>query len=270
MDGDDFGAMNMHAGRGRLVTTADRDSAPPVAIVSRAFVTQYLHDEEPIGRRIRRGTASNPWLTIVGVVPDVMDRGVGVEVGPTVYVPYQQNSGNSFVLVVETDQPSSVERSIRTAVAAVDGDRALDRFAPLTRLLSESVGQERFETVVIGTLAALAMLLAATGIVGVTMFLVAERSREIAVRLALGGDTTRVLRLVVVDDARWIAAACGGGLRLVQLLSRITQKYAPQVTTPSVAQQVTIATGLIAIGVVAAAVPALRIRRTALTDVLRA
>jgi hypothetical protein len=271
VDGDYFGVMRLQPQRGRLFTTADRDSAPPVVIVSRSFVKQYLHDADPIGKRIRRGVPTNPWLTIVGVVPDVMDRGVGVDVGPTVYVPYQQNSGDSFVLVLETDRPAgSVERAIRAAVASIDGDRALDRFAALTELLAESVGQERFEAVVIGTLAVLATLLAATGIFGVTVFLVTERTREMAVRLALGGSVPRVVRFVVLDDARWIAAACLAGLLLTQALTKVAQRYAPQLTLPGTGLQIGIAIGLAVIGVIAASVPALRVRRISLTEVLRA
>jgi putative ABC transport system permease protein len=271
VDGDYFAVMNLRAQRGRLFTTADRDSAPTVVIVSRAFVKQYLHDAEPIGKRIRRGVPTNPWLTIVGVVPDVMDRGVGVEVGPTLYVPYQQSSGDSFVLVLESDQPAAkVERSIRAAVASIDRDRVLDRFTALAQLLSESVGQERFEAVVTGTLAALATLLAATGIFGVTVFLVTERTREMAVRLALGATVGRVVRVVVFDDARWIAAACLAGLLITLALSKLAEHYAPQVTPPSVALQCMIAMGLVITGTVASALPALRVRRISLTEVLRA
>jgi len=158
---------------------------------------------------------------------------------------------------------------MRDALNSVDPQRAIDNIVSLSTLLSNSVGQERFQATIIGALAALAFILAGTGIFGVTAFLVAERAREIAIRLALGADVSRVVRDVVLDGARWIAGACVVGLVVAQAMSSIARRYLPQLD--SIAGTIYLGTGvlLLALGVIASGIPAWRVTRISPANVLR-
>ncbi len=270
IDGTYFETLGIRVLSGRAFVAADRDSAPPVAIVSQSFARQYFGSNDVLGKRVRSGATTNPWLTIVGVVQDVMDRGVGIVIGPMIYVPYRQRSSDSFAIVLRTSLGTgAVERAMRDALNSVDPQRAIDNIVSLSTLLSNSVGQERFQATIIGALAALAFILAGTGIFGVTAFLVAERAREIAIRLALGADVSRVVRDVVLDGARWIAGACVVGLIVAQAMSSIARRYLPQLD--SIASTIYLGTGvlLLALGVIASGIPAWRVTRISPANVLR-
>ena len=270
IDGRYFETLGIPILSGRAFVAADRDSAPPVAIVSRSFARQYFGASDVLGKRIRSGAVTNPWLTIVGVAQDVMDRGVGIEIGPMLYVPYRQRSSEEFAIVLRTSlSTAAVERAIRDALHSIDPERALDNIVPLSTLLSNSVGQERFQATIIGALAALALILAGTGIFGVTSFLVAERAREIAIRLALGADVSRVVRDVVLDGARWTAGACAVGLIVAQAMTSIARKYLPALNTTAGVTYVGTGCLLLALGVIASGIPAWRVTRISPANVLR-
>src|SRR5699024_9248866 len=104
--------------RGRVIESIDRDSMPPVAVVNQSFVKKYYPSGEAIGHRIRRvGSATLPWLEIVGVVPDVMDAGVGVALGPSIYLSMVQSNTSALSLVYRTPltQPAA-EKAVRQAL----------------------------------------------------------------------------------------------------------------------------------------------------------
>ncbi len=268
--GSYFSVLSIPISRGRDFTTADRDSTLPVAVVNRAFVKQYFGGGDALGKRIKRGAPTNPWLTIVGIVPDIMDRGVGVVVGPTVYVPFRQSAAPEFSFVLSTTMgTAAAERALRAAIASVDADRAIESVKSLPQLLDESVGEDRFKTVIIAALAALALVLASTGIYGVTSFLVAERTREIAIRMALGARAATVLRQLVVDGGRWIVSAAAVGLVAARLLGGAVARYVPQLTEAAVGTYATTAVLLTAVGIAATAIPTWRASRVSPAQVLR-
>jgi predicted permease len=265
-----FDALGIPMLRGRDFTPADGDSTLQVGIVNRSFVKQYLNGGEAIGTRVRRGAPTNPWITIVGVVPDVMDRGVGVDVGPMLYVAFRQSSSPELSFVASTTMNvATFERTLREAIAAADASLALESVKPLPQLLSDSMNQNRFKTLIIGLLATLALILASTGIYGVTAFLVGERTREIAIRLALGARMSRVIRQLVTDGARWIVAAAIVGLVIARALARVARGYVPELSDAAALTYAGTAALLVVIGVIATLIPAWRASRLSPSEVLR-
>jgi predicted permease len=268
IDGDYFAALRIPLLEGRGFTAADRDSAPPVAIVNRAFVRQYLGDRSPLGVRIRRG--SNPWTTIVGVVPDVRDGGMSEEAGATVYLRYAQSASAGVSFVIETTlRPREGERALRAAIGATDPGQPFDRVAPLSALMSESVGEERFKMLLLVVLAGLATLVACVGIYGVTAYLVQQRTREVAIRLALGAGRAAIVRRFLVDTARWVVGAATAGIILAWTASGSLGARFPEAAHAGPAVYAVVGLVLVAVGALASTIPTIRASRIPPAEVLR-
>jgi putative ABC transport system permease protein len=268
VDSDFFTVMGLPLLRGRAFAATDRDSMPPVAIVSQAFARQYIGGAEPLGARIKRGT--NPSATVVGVVPDVMDSGVGVIVGPTLYLPYAQNASGDVAFVVRSDlPPAAIDRAMREALKAIDPLQPLDDVVPLTRRLTESLGESRFKTLLLSMLSLLAVVIASVGIYGVTAYLVAERTKEVAVRIALGAEPATIVRSFTIDSGRWVAMGATVGLALAYVLTRLLAARVPEIAAAGPVTYFVTALLLIGVGAIATVVPTIRASRMAPARVLR-
>lgn len=194
-----FSALHVPIVEGRAIDTRDRIGAPMVAVVSAAFAKARWFGTSPIGHRVRRVGATAPWLTIVGVAADVMDVGLGVQPGPTLYVPYQQQNtitARVTLLVRGTAESSSLAPMVQRAVWAEDPLQPVDAIAPLEDVLAGSTGARRFQTLVLGAFALVGLTLALVGVYGVSASAVKARAREVGVRLALGASAP-----VIVADA---------------------------------------------------------------------
>ncbi len=187
---DYFKAMQIKTLQGRAFTQDDVADRPPVAVVSRRFAQGLLEGTDPVGQILLRNNP--PPLTIVGVVDDVFDVSVTQQPEPTLYLPWAQNnnSGVPVAFVIRTAvEPASLLPSVREALRGIDASLPLRRAQPLEVFVRESTAPERFRTMVLGIIAALGLVLAAVGISGVTYRGVVNRTREFAVRLALGFGT---------------------------------------------------------------------------------
>jgi putative ABC transport system permease protein len=155
----------------------------------------------PLRQRLRRTSPNAPWLTVVGVVDDVMDSGLGLPLGPTLYVPYlQQNTNTARVTLVVRVQgnPESHIASVRDAIWSVDPLQPIDQPQSITGVLNASIAQPRFRTFVLSAFGACGLVLACGGAYGIATFAAVRRRREIGIRVALGADPSSVVRLVVV------------------------------------------------------------------------
>lgn len=182
-----------------------------MAVVSKSFADRMWPGRSALGQRLRRTSPNAPWLTIVGVVDEVMDSGLGLPLGPTLYVPYlQQNTNTARVTLVVRVQgnPESHITSIREAIWSVDPLQPIDQPQSVTGVLNASIAQPRFRTVVLTAFGACGLVLACVGAYGVAAFAAVRRRREIGIRVALGADPSSVVRLVVQDAM--IPAAIGG------------------------------------------------------------
>jgi len=269
---DYFKVMRIEILSGRAFIDADVADRPAVAIVSRQFAERLLAPGDPIGQVLLRPAANSPPITVVGVVDDVLDVSVTATAEPTLYLPWAQNNNSNtpvaFVIRTAGD-PGSIAPAVREVIRGIDAALPLRRVQPLEVFVRDSTAPERFRTMLLSIIAALGLALAAIGISGVTYRAVVDRTREFAVRLALGSQPRAVVRLVLTESARDLAlgaiAGLAGGTALCAILARSMEHIGPvDVLTMA------IAIGAIAIvGITAAYVPTLRVLRVHPAEVLR-
>lgn len=199
--------------RGRGFTTADSTNSPLVVIVNESMARMYWDGEDPVGKRLR---FERPQLrTIVGVVGDVRHQGLDREIRAEMYVPFTQipNTERQPTLVVRTSLGSAtVAPALRSALSAIDRDLPLDQIETMEQWVSASVGQPRFQTILLSAFSVLALVIASVGIYGVMNYLVSQRTREFGIRVAIGATQGDVLRLVLQEAAVLIVSGLGLGL----------------------------------------------------------
>jgi putative ABC transport system permease protein len=207
-----FGVLRIPVARGRGLRDADRETAPLVLVVNAAMANRYWPNQDPIGRRIRWVTEGRDrrWLTIVGVAGDVKSNGLDKLESPAVYAPYTQRvfpwvRRTSFVVRTH-GEPMQAVPAIRRALLAIDPNQPVYEISPLDQVVARSVSQARFRTLVLDLFAALALTLAAVGTYGTIGYWVAQRTRDLGVRMALGA-TPRTIALMVVGRSAALAAA---------------------------------------------------------------
>jgi predicted permease len=227
-----FHALGIPLRRGRLFTGADREGTPDVVVITQTTADRLWPGEDPIGRRIRWGGLDGGALTIVGVVGDVRDLDIAQEPRQILFLPYQQLPWPQMTLLIKTDGPQAgLAAAIRREIRAVDGDLPIPEVQPLRQSLSNAVATPRFRMFLFGIFAAVALVLATTGVYGVMMFAVAQRTREIGVRLALGARPWSVVGLVLrrglLLTLLGIALGWTGAFALTRFLASLLYGTAP-------------------------------------------
>jgi len=261
-----FGALRIAIVTGRAFTSADRLGAAPVVVVNRALAVKLLGatktGTEALGKRVSlNGTT---WRTVVGVVADVHYEGLATAVMPAVYTPVAQDPEPGQNLMVRTaGEPMAVVPAVRRIIAGIDPEVAPSYVASLNAAMAESLTTERFTTLLLGAFAAVAFVLAAVGIYGVVAYGVAQRRREMGVRIALGARGADVVRMVVGRSLRPVLVGVAIGLAVAVASARVLQGmlYGTSVHEPAVYAIVSVA--LIAVGAAAAWMPG---RRAASAD----
>ena len=257
---DYFRAIGTPLVRGRMFSARDHEKAPPVVLLNEAAVRKWFPNEDPIGRRVLSGGPRE----VVGVVGDVLQRNPGQPPAPQMFVPYAQRTGRTVRIIVRAQgDPVSLVPSVRGQIRALDANVPIADVLPLSDLLSRSVARPRFYTSLLTLFAAVALALSATGIFGVMSYTVAQQSKEIGIRMALGAASADVLRSVV---GRALMLAGGGiiiGLVAALFLGRIirSQLFGVTLYDPLTIAAVVLVLALSAL--VASLVPA---RRAATVD----
>jgi len=221
-------AMGIPILRGRAIDETDRAASTPVALVSQAFARRFWPNADPIGKRIGYPQAS-PWMTVVGVVPDMKLDSLRDTSAVAVLVPFAQRpiyaSPSMFMVVRSNADANVIERQLREAVTAIDRTVPVTSVRTMSGVLARSVERPRFTTSLVAGFALAALLLGATGIYGVMSYIVTQRAQEMGVRMALGATPRDIVRLVVGRGAALaiVGAAVGcivalGTTRLLQSL----------------------------------------------------
>ncbi|HEX7138579.1 MAG TPA: ABC transporter permease, partial [Vicinamibacterales bacterium] len=266
---DYFRTMRIRVLEGRTFTPRDDIDMPAVVIVSQSFARRYWEDQDPIGRRIRRGTR---WFTVVGVVGDVSDVDLLQPPEPTLYGSWAQTSNTNFPigLVIRTaGNPLDTASAVRTLVAAADPTLALDRIQPLDTFLADSLAPQRFRTTLMVGLAIVGLMLGAIGVAGVTARSIAERMPEFGIRLALGCRGAALWRGTVLEQLRIVAIGAAVGVVLSMAAGRLLGAVLPETDAIDSAVIVTAAGAVAAAALLAAAIPAARVLRVDPVAVLR-
>ena len=248
--------------RGRGLAESDRDTVNVVGVINATFARRAFPSENPIGKQVKIGGAgsNDPWITIVGVIPDYRHYRLPEPMGPglylplTAYTPYTE----TVAIRVTSGDPAALMPNVRSLLRELDADMPPYRIMTFEQAVGQSLWRQRFQGLVIAVFAVLALLLAAVGIYGVISYSVAQRTREFGVRVALGAQVRDIVGMVVRHGA--LLAAWGvvlgilGGALLTRFLEGLL--YATQPRDPAVFSFVALGLGVIAL--VAASVPAWR------------
>ena len=217
-----FEAMEIPLRRGRAFTPQDNDPDAPVVIINERMATYYWPEDDAIGKRFRRGTEDNPWMTIVGVVGDVRHRGFDQEVASTFYLPHAQNAYRYLTLALRTTgNPTQLGASIRQIVLELDPNQPLGTIQTMDEIIATSMWNKRFNTKLFTGLAIVALCLATIGVYGVINYSVSQRTHEIGIRMALGAQIGDVRALVVRQGLTLAAAGVLLGLPAAFGLTRL-------------------------------------------------
>jgi putative ABC transport system permease protein len=209
-----FGVTKQRLIVGRLLNANDdeRPAAAQVVVVNVALMRRDFHGQNPVGRRFYTGDTT--FATIVGVVTDVRNSGPINAPQPEMYWTYRQNlpSASSFSLMVRTQSadPTAVTAGLRAAVRGVDPTAAIADLRPMPDVIAATLGRPNFYLSLLGSFAVIALLLAMAGLYGVMSYAVAQRTREIGIRAALGSSRARLIRLIGSEGLRLV----GGGIVL--------------------------------------------------------
>jgi putative ABC transport system permease protein len=255
--------------RGRAFTVADTAESPWVVMINDSMAREYWPSENPIGQRIQ---LNEKWRTVIGVVGDVLHEGLDGAAKAELYVPVEQapNIESDPTIVVRTALDSGASAAeLREVVAAIDGTVPVDRIETMQQLVSGSVAQPRFRTIILVAFSLLALVMASIGIYGVMNYLVIQRTREFGIRLSLGATPTDVLRLVLRRAAVLIGAGTclglTGSVLLVRFIAKLLFGTAPLDPLTFAAVPILLA----AVALVASYIPARRATRIDPTVALR-
>jgi putative ABC transport system permease protein len=263
-----WSALRRPLAHGRGFTASEAAAGAPVAIVSRTLAERAWPGQDPVGRRINPG---GEWLTVVGVSPDVRLNALGEGPRPQLYTPFAREPRRAFTYLLRTAaDPASVAAAARTAVREVDPALPVADLMGMDQVVRESLWQQRLFGGLFASFAAIALLLAVTGVYGVISYSVTQRTHEFGVRMALGAGAGAVRRLVLRGGAGMAAAGVGIGLAGAFGVTRVMRSLLYGVSPSDPASYAAVALVLGGACVAACLVPALRAMRVDPVQALRA
>jgi putative ABC transport system permease protein len=250
--------------RGRDFAAQDDDLHTSVALINEAFVRRYFPDKEPLDQQvqIKNFQPFGRWFTVVGVIADSRERGLGEEVRPSVYISnYQSLFGGSALLIRTKADPLLIDANVRAAIRSLKSDAFIGRTSTLDALLSQSLAPQRFSVVLLTLFTALALTLAMVGVFGVISYMVARRTHEIGLRMALGAQRSDVVRLVVGHGLGLVLVGVAAGLAITLGTARLIDSLLYGVSASDPLTATSVAAALMLTALLACWFPARRAMR---------
>ena len=266
-----FETMNIPIVRGRGFTDDDRAGAPPVVVINETLAARLFGDEDPIGHQLHLG-ASSPVrrATIVGIVGDLRHQRPDLAPAAEVYINYLQGPPVSPLLAIRTaDDPAAMAPAIRAALRDVDPSLVPSNVRTMDDLRRSTIGDRVFLMALIALFGVLALVLSAVGVYGVLSLVVAERRREMGIRLALGASPGGLVALVLHQAAVLASLGVAGGVAIALLLSPLLSDQLFAVTAADPATIAAVAGTLLIVALTAALIPAMRVLRVDPVSTLR-
>ena len=259
---DYFKAMGIRFVQGRTFTPADNETSPPVAIVSEGFARRYWPTENALGKRVNAGVNKQGPSEIVGVVADVKQIALAEPPKPALYTPFPQTPWPFLAIVVRTPgDPAALTGSLRAIMQKLDPDQPLGDVKTVSEYVANSVATPRFTATLIGGFATLALLLAGFGLFSVMAYSVAQRRREIGIRMALGAQPADVRSLVVSQALRLGAVGLAVGLAGAIVAARVIAALLFGISPTDPLTFASVSAALLAVLVAAAYLPVRRATR---------
>jgi predicted permease len=256
---------------GRAFTEHDGEAKATPIIVNATLARRFWSGEDPLGKRIRFDDAADEWLTVVGVAGDSRNDGLDTEPQPVMYIPFQAFTIPFMNLVVRSaGGTAAIGSAVRAEVRRLDPELPVDKVRPLDQIVSESVAEPRFRTMLLGTFAITALMLAAIGVYGLISYSVAQRTREIGIRVALGARPAQVVGPIVREGMT--LAVMGIALGLVGSLAatRVIAAFLFGIEATDPLTFTSIALLLLAVALLASYIPSRRALRVDPLIALRA
>jgi putative ABC transport system permease protein len=252
--------------KGREFSEHDDKQAPGVIIVNQAFAQKFFPNEDPIGKRIRPGIATDEekpaMREIVGIVADVKNRNLSSEFRPGYFLPTAQIPFNEMTVVVKaTGDPHTLISAVQREVTAMDKELPVFNVKTMDEYLAASVATPRFNTTLLAIFAAVALVLTIVGLYGVMSYSVAQRTNEIGIRMALGAQTRDVLRMIVAQGFKMALIGLAIGLVGAFALMRVIASLLFGVTTRNPLTFIAVAALLAFVALLACYLPARRATR---------
>jgi putative ABC transport system permease protein len=224
VSGEYFRAMRIPLLAGRVFDRRDNKDAVQVAMVNDAFVRKYFPNENPIGQHLLLdGSEPAKDVEIIGVVASSLHDSLAQKAEPEYYVPLLQNPSRSSYLVLRTksERVAGLDAALRNAIHEMDSDIWVPGLVPYEKLIGGTLARPKFNMMLLGSFAAVAMTLAAIGIYGVIAYGVTQRTREIGIRMALGAQRFDVLRLILVHSMTIVGIGLAIGMMSALFLTRL-------------------------------------------------
>jgi predicted permease len=258
-----FESMRIPLLSGRLFGQQDGVKAAPVIIINQAFARKYFSGQNPLGQHIQvdlgDGVIDRPMREVVGVVGDIKRRSLTVEADPQYYLPFAQSLiTNPFLTIRTTGDPSGVENEVRAVLREMDKSVPVYQVSTLETYVEKSEAQPRFQTLLLFCFAGIALILSAIGLYGLLSYMVAQRTLEIGLRMALGAKRTDVLRMIVRRGLTLALIGSVAGLVISAMITRLLSGMLYGIRPSDMVTFATVTALLLLVSLTASTVPAYR------------
>jgi predicted permease len=248
---------------GRLLEDRDIESGQPVIVVNEFLAKRHWPGQDPIGKRLKLSGSKEPWRTIVGVVKDIRERGLLLDMKPAVYVPVNQveRPGADYLVARTSQDPASVINALHSAVWEVDSERPVFFIRTMEQLMEENISDRTRPMTLLGVFAGLALVLACMGVYGVLAYSVTQRTREIGVRMALGARPLDVTKMILSRGFKLSAIGLIAGAVLAAALGVLLRSLLFGVTAAAPLVYAGTAAPFLVVALAACVIPAQRAAR---------